>query len=148
MAERRLSDANVLAQIPVARALEEQERREGLRAKSVRYDRVARRVLLELTNGFAFACPVRAIRALRRATAAQISEVELDASGGTLRWDALDIDLSVPGLLFSAIGAEERRRHLAQLAGSATSEAKAAAARRNGAKGGRPRIRRTQKPKR
>ena len=56
----------------------------------------------------------------------------------TIRWDALDVDLSVPGLLFSAIGPRERFSHLASLAGRARTDAKARAARANGRKGGRP----------
>lgn len=140
MARRKMSDAEILAQIPAARAREAQERRAGLRAISANYDRAARRVILELTNGFSFAFPVRAIRALRRATSAQLGNVAIDPSGSALRWEELDVDLSVPGLLFSAMGPGEPRRHLARLAGSSKSFAKARAARTNGAKGGRPRI--------
>jgi DNA invertase Pin-like site-specific DNA recombinase len=53
-----------------------------------------------------------------------------------LHWEELDTDLSVAGLLAGLFGT---RAHLARQAGSATSPAKAAAARANGAKGGRPR---------
>jgi predicted butyrate kinase (DUF1464 family) len=56
-----------------------------------------------------------------------------------LHWEDLDADLSVPGLLLSSIGRSERLSELARLAGRAKSPAKAAAARANGAKGGRPR---------
>ena len=138
MAERRLTDAEIVAQIPAARAREARERRQGLRAISAKYDRVARRVVLELTNGYLFAFPVGAIRALDGATPAQLATVDLDPSGGALRWDSLDVDASVPGLLFSAVGVEERLRHLASLAGRISTDAKARAARANGLKGGRP----------
>jgi len=138
MAGRKLSDAEILAQIPAARRREQRDRRRGLRAVSVDFDSRERRVRLELTNGYAFAFPVAAIRALRSASAADLASVHLDPSGALVQWDSLDVDLSVPGLLFDAVGATERRRHLAKLAGSVTSEAKAEAARRNGAKGGRP----------
>jgi hypothetical protein len=53
-----------------------------------------------------------------------------------LHWEALNIDLSLPGLMSGLFGA---RSYLAKVAGSSTSAAKAAAARANGAKGGRPR---------
>jgi hypothetical protein len=46
------------------------------------------------------------------------------------------VDISLPGLMNGIFGT---RAHMARLAGSATSPAKAAAARANGAKGGRPR---------
>ena len=138
MARRTLTDAEIVAQIPAARAREARERKRGLRASSAKYDRATRRVVLELTNGYSFAFPVRAIRALDDVTPAQLAAVELDPSGGALRWDALDVDVSVPGLLLSALGVEERFRHLASLAGRVTTEAKARAARANGVKGGRP----------
>lgn len=141
MANDRQTDAEILAQIPSAREREEQARRTGLRAVSVRFDAGEGRVRLELSNGYAFAFPVKAIRALKRARPQDLARVELDSSGAVLQWDSLDVDLSVPGLLFGAVGAAERRRHLAKLAGSVSSDAKAEAARRNGAKGGRPRIR-------
>ena len=138
MANRRLTDAEIVAQIPAARKREARERRQGLRAVSARYQRATRRVVLELANGYSFAFPVTAIRALNRATPAQLATVELDASGDALRWDALDVDVSVPGLLLSALGVEERLRHLASLAGRVSTDAKARAARTNGRKGGRP----------
>jgi hypothetical protein len=139
MARRRVSDAEILAQIPAARARETKAREQGLRATSARYDRAAKRVVLELTNGFLFAFPVRAVVALASATGAQLARVEVDPSGVALRWEELDVDLSVPGLLLSAVGAAEKRRHLASLVGRVVSPAKAKAARANGAKGGRPR---------
>lgn len=56
--------------------------------------------------------------------------------GYALRWETLDVDFTVPGLLAGIIGT---KKYMASLAGRATSPAKAAAARANGAKGGRPR---------
>src|SRR5574338_509577 len=142
MARRRLTDAEIVAQIPAARAREARERRQGLRAAGAKYDRAARRVVLELTNGYSFAFPVGAVRALDAASPAQLAAVEIDPPGDGIRWADLDVDLSVPGLLFSALGVEERLRHLASLAGRTRSDAKAQAARANGAKGGRPKKRR------
>ena len=130
MAVRRLSDAEVLQQ-PAAR-------KRGHRARAVRYDQAKGRVVLELSSGVLFAFPVAAIPALRRAGQSQLAQVVTNASGSTLRWDALDVDVSVAGLLLAAVDPAERLRFLASLAGRATSPAKAAA-RANGAKGGRPR---------
>ena len=139
MASRRLSEAEILAQIPPARAREKRQRRQGRRASTARYDRATRRVELELTNGILFAFPVEAIPSLATASDQELAEVQLDASGGGLHWDAIDVDLSVPGLILSAVEPGERRRHLAGMAGRARSHAKAEAARANGRKGGRPR---------
>ena len=66
-------------------------------AITAKYDRATRRVVLEFTNGYLFAFPVRVIRPLDSATPAQLAAVELDPSGAALRWDALDVDVSVQG---------------------------------------------------
>ena len=95
MAKRSLSHAEILAQVRAARARERQERRRGLRARTATYDRTARRVVLELTNGYLFAFPVRAISALDAAPDSQLAKVEIDPSGRALRWEGLDVDLSV-----------------------------------------------------
>ncbi len=139
MARPTITDAQIIAQIPLARARERKARASGTRATRVHYDALTRRVSLELTNGCSFAFPVSTIPALRRVSAESLRLVRLDASGIAIHWPALDVDLSVPGLLLSAIDVPARRRELARLAGATTSPAKAAAARANGAKGGRPR---------
>lgn len=95
--------------------------------------------MLELTSGFVFGFPARAIPALADATAAQLARVELSPGGSALRWDELDADLSVPGLLLASVTRSERLSELARLAGSTSTPAKARAARANGKKGGRPR---------
>jgi hypothetical protein len=56
-----------------------------------------------------------------------------------LHWEQLDVDVSVPGLLAGLFGTKAwMDRQRAARAGTARSPAKAEAARRNGAKGGRP----------
>lgn len=72
-------------------------------------------------------------------TGEDLAQVTLSPSGDGLHWDALDVQLSVPGLLLDALGAGSLAQELARRGGRSTSEAKADAARRNGAKGGRPR---------
>jgi hypothetical protein len=106
------------------------------RAASVRYDRRSERVIVGLTNGCVFAFPPKLAQGLGSATADQLSQVEILGAGSGLHWDSLDADLSVPGLLAGLFGTEAS---MARRAGRATSPAKAAAARANGAKGGRPR---------
>jgi hypothetical protein len=106
----------------------------GRRGGAARYDRRLDRVVGELTNGCTFAFPPRLAHGLEAATADQLAQVEV--LGGGLHWEALDADLSVPGLL---AGLFRTRTCMARHAGRMTSPAKAAAARANGAKGGRPR---------
>ncbi len=141
MGNRHVSDAEILAQIPAARALERRERAQGKRAHAARYDRRAGLVRLSLTNGCHFAFPPRLVPALKGLAPSELAEVSLSFGGEVLRWNAHDIDLSVPGLLFAVVGPAMVTREVARRNGRVTSPAKAAAARRNGAKGGRPRKR-------
>jgi hypothetical protein len=139
MASHATSTAEILGQIPAARRREARARKAGLRATGAYYDAATRRIVLTLTNGYLLGVPVRALPQLAGATAAQLGAVQVSPSGGMLSWDALDVDLSVPGLLLSALPRAEQARELARIAGRAKSPAKARSARENGAKGGRPR---------
>ena len=134
----RTTKEQIRQQIPAARALEARERKEGRRALSARYDRQARRVMVELTSGFVFGFPATAIPELANASPDRLAAVELSPGGSGLHWEALDVDLSVAALLLSSVGHADKARELARLAGRTTSAAKAAAARANGRKGGRP----------
>jgi hypothetical protein len=127
-----LTDAQIDAALERGRAA----RRQEPRAVDARYDRQLGRVMVELTNGCTLAFPPHLVQELERATAEQLAQVELLGAGSGLHWEALDADLSVPGLLAGLFGTQA---HLARQAGQVTSAAKAAAARTNGAKGGRPR---------
>jgi hypothetical protein len=113
----------------VARAMEP-------RAVSARYDQAAGRLVVELTNGCVFAFPPQLAQGLENATDNQLAQVEILGAGYGLHWEELDADLSVPGLLAGLFGT---KAYMAQRAGQSTSPAKAAAARANGTKGGRPR---------
>ncbi len=106
------------------------------RAAAARYDPQLDRVVVELTNGCTFAFPPRLAQGLEDATEDQLAGVEVLGAGSGLHWEVLDTDLSVPALLAGLFGT---KAHMARCAGQATSPAKAAAARANGAKGGRPR---------
>jgi hypothetical protein len=106
------------------------------RATSARYDRRRGRIVVELTNGATFAFPPALAQGLEVASEEQLMQVEILGMGYGLHWEALDVDLSIPGLLSGIFGT---RAFMARQAGQATSKAKAAAARENGAKGGRPR---------
>jgi hypothetical protein len=123
------------AEIDAALARGELARRTEPRAAAARYDAAADRVVVELTNGCAFVFPPRLAQGLEGATPEQLAAVEVQGAGYGLRWGALDADLSVPGLMAGLFGTAA---HMARLAGQATSPAKAAAARANGARGGRP----------
>ena len=106
------------------------------RAKAARFNEKLGRVVVELTNGCSFTFPPKLAEGLEAATSAQLAQVEVIGTGYGLHWDALDVDLSIPGLLAGLFGTKS---YMARHAGRATSLAKATAARSNGAKGGRPR---------
>ena len=110
------------------------------RARAARYDRRTGCVRVDLTNGCSFAFPARKAQGLERASDEDLARVEILGLGLGLHWEPLDVDLSIPGLLAGLFGTKAfMDRQRAAHAGSATSLAKALAARRNGAKGGRPR---------
>lgn len=138
-ARRRLTDAEILAQVPAARARAARRAASEPRAAGARYDRVRKLVIVELTNGAFFGFPTALGQGLAGATPAELADVEVSPGGEALRWPRLDVDLRVPALLGGVFGTRAWMRVLAQAGGRATSEAKASAARVNGAKGGRPR---------
>lgn len=105
-------------------------------AAAARYDAKSDRIIVDLTNGATFAFPPRLVQGLDQATPEQLAEVEICGAGFGLHWETLDIDYSVPGLVNGVFGTA---KWMAARAGRRVSPAKAAAARANGAKGGRPR---------
>lgn len=106
------------------------------RARAARYDRKRRRIVVDLENNCTFAFPPRMAQGLETATDADLANMEILGAGYGLHWPTLDVDLSVPGLLAGIFGTQA---FIARRAGRVKSAAKAAAARANGAKGGRPR---------
>jgi len=127
-----LTDAEISAALERGRIAQLTEPR----ATSVRYDRKSGRIIVDLTNGCTFAFPPRMAQGLETATDTELSAVETLGAGYGLHWEDLDVDLSVPGLLAGLFGTKS---YMARRAGQVTSPAKAAAARANGARGGRPR---------
>ncbi len=110
------------------------------RARSAHYDAASGKVGVDLSNGCGFSFPARQVQGLEQASDAALAEVEVLGLGMGLHWEQLNVDLSVPGLLAGLFGTKAwMDRQGAAKAGSARSPAKATAARRNGAKGGRPR---------
>ena len=124
------------AQIDAATIRGQAARQQEPRAQAARYDPLLGRIIIELTNGCSLAFPPQLAEGLETATEEQLAQVEILGAGTGLHWEALDADLSIPGLLAGLFGT---RSQMARHAGRATSPAKAAAARKNGAQGGRPR---------
>jgi hypothetical protein len=127
-----LTNADIAAASERYRAMREA----GPFAAAARYDRATDRIVIDLTNGATFSFPPRLGQGLADGKPDDLAEIELSGDGYGVHWPRLDADLTVPGLLRGVFGTA---RWMASLAGRTTSPAKAAAARRNGAKGGRPR---------
>ncbi len=106
------------------------------RASAVRYDAATRRIVISFATGTEMIVPVHLLEGLAGATDDQIAEVELLGAGYGLHWETLDVDLTVPGIVMGVFGTA---KWMAKIAGQTKSERKAAAARANGALGGRPR---------
>jgi len=110
------------------------------RATAAHYDPAAGRVVIDLANGCAYAFPTQRVQDLQGANEEDLANVEVDGAGFNLHWPKLDVDLYVPALVAGVFGTRAWiARELARVAGRVRSPAKAAAARSNGAKGGRPR---------
>lgn len=98
-----------------------------------------RSVIVALANGFELTCPVDRLQGLRGAPVDKLSDIEVAAGGLELHWKQLDVQFTVPGLLEGILGTKRWMSELGRTGGIARSKAKAAAARKNGRKGGRPR---------
>lgn len=58
-----------------------------------------RTVFLELTDGRILGFPAGRFKLLKAASDADLQKVRLELHGHALRWEALDEDLSVPGVV-------------------------------------------------
>lgn len=85
------------------------------RAVSVRYDAERGRIEMRLRNGCLFAFPVAHVQGLQEASPEQIAAVEIWGEGYGLRWEEMDLDFTVPGLLQGRFG---NQKWLAQWGGS------------------------------
>jgi hypothetical protein len=110
------------------------------RALAAHFDRTTGQVVIELVNGCTYAFPAQLAQDLHGAGHDALAHIEVDGAGFNLHWPKLDADLYVPALVSGIFGTREwMAREFARMAGQSKSPAKAAAARANGAKGGRPR---------
>jgi hypothetical protein len=108
----------------------------GPAAVSATYDEERQRVMVEFENGCLFGFPASLVRGTEGAPAPLLSRVEILPSGLAVAWREINASADIRGLMLTAFRAHAwAGRYL----GTATSPAKAAAARENGKKGGRPR---------
>jgi hypothetical protein len=58
-----------------------------------------RTIFVELTDGRIIGFPADRFRLLRQATDAQLKKVSLELDGHSLRWEEIDEDITVPGIV-------------------------------------------------
>jgi hypothetical protein len=134
-----LTEAEIWEKVRAAQARGKQDHLIEPWAVKAWYDDAANLVMVQIRNGCVFGFPPREGQGIENATPEQLARVSIEPSGGeAVHWEELDADISVPGIMFDLLNV---RGWYAKWMGSATSEAKAAAARENGKKGGRPRTR-------
>jgi hypothetical protein len=107
-------------------------------AKTVEYVQRLNMLVVRLTNGRRLLLPVEELQGLEGATHKQIKNCKLVGRGTGITWPDLDADLYVPALIEGVYGTKRWMAELGRKGGSATTEAKQAASRANGVKGGRP----------
>jgi len=112
----------------------------GPHAVQARHDRRRARVVVSLDNGLELAFPPELAEGLSEASPADLADIEISPTGLGLHWPKLDADLYLPGLLNGVFGSPRwMAGMMGRLGGQVRSDAKAAAARANGRRGGRPR---------
>jgi len=128
------TEAEIDAGLSRARSFQADDRR----AVRALYDKKDDLVTLFMADGVRVSIPRGHLQGLRDAPYSDLSKIKLTGHGTGLQWPTLDIDHYVPGLLNRIFGTSEWMAQLGRVGGSARSQAKAAAARANGRRGGRP----------
>ncbi len=106
----------------------------------VRYEAKEDLVSLYFADGFRISIPRTHLQGLEGANQSQLSKIEIVGHGTGLHWPLLDVDHYVLGLLEHRFGTKRWMNEIGRRGGLAKSAAKTKAARRNGLKGGRPRM--------
>lgn len=134
MPKRDLTDEEIEAILKYSESLPKLDH--GPRAVQASYDEGRGRVMVEFDNGCLLGFPVDLVTYAREAPPEMLAGVQVMFGGTTVGWPDLGACINLMGMMLRAFRAKAwAGRYL----GTATSEAKAEAARRNGRKGGRPR---------
>ena len=132
----RVSNGQIDSAIARARQFEANDPR----VIQVQYEAKEDLVSLSFADGLKVSIPRKQLQGLERANRSQLSKIEIVGNGTGLHWPLLDIDHYVPGLLEHRFGTKRWMNEIGRRGGLVKSEAKTKAARRNGLKGGRPKL--------
>lgn len=96
-------------------------------------------IVLVLSSGIEVAIPRALLQGLQGAKPEDLRQIKIEGPGTGLHWPALGVDHYVPELLRGAFGTRQWMAAWGKKGGKARTPAKAAASRKNGRRGGRPR---------
>lgn len=118
----------------------DERRRKGPVATAVYYDKRTKRICIELDSGLSISFHPQDAQGLEQARPEQLADAEISPSGLGIHFPKLDADLYLPALLEGFLGTRRwAAAEMGKSGGKAVSAVKAAAARENGKRGGRPR---------
>ena len=138
----KAKDDEFRRQVAEATRLGEEELHTQPWAVSARYNRRTRRLIVTLNKGTILSIPINLVPALSVLADEDLIRVEILPPGFYLDWPQLDLQISIAWLLSGMYDSQAVMSLIGRRGGSVTSKAKANAARANGAKGGRPRLKR------
>jgi hypothetical protein len=110
------------------------------RVVRVQYEAKEDLVSLYFADGLKVSIPRKQMQGLERANQSELSEIAIVGNGTGLHWPLLDVDHYVLGLLQHRFGTRGWMNEIGRRGGLAKSATKTKAARKNGLKGGRPRL--------
>lgn len=116
---------------------------EPMAVVDARYEPRERSLRITFRSGGGMLIPVKRVSELAGQPPSDLAKIEISPFGDGLSWPTLDVDIYVPGLIEDVFGARLFAAATGRRGGRRRTKAKAAAARLNGAKGGRPRKRAT-----
>jgi hypothetical protein len=108
------------------------------RAVAARYRVKSDTLALKLATGVELVIPRKLLQGLADADPRDVAKIDIADDGTSLHWESLGVDHYVPGLIDGVFGTRKWMSEAGKIGGLSRSDAKRAAARENGRKGGRP----------
>lgn len=84
------------------------EMADGVFATAARYDKVKRRLVVDLANGMTVLIPPHLLHGLQEAKPKELAEVEILGVGSGLYWPQLNVDIALSGLLTKIFKTDDR----------------------------------------